>query len=247
MVEIDAGEPVSMRRPDIATTVAVVLAADAVFALVIAVLGVPFLLFVFGDEDGTWHRLWPYAAGWVVAVAFAAVATASAVRFAGFGEYPIRLLGSMTAVGMAVAVGVVAPVAVRTAPGWIVVCLPIAVANLATAWALISPARAGAVAQRLAGGGPERDEFPDPDPPAADAEPGEDSPGPPYEPAAAADVVSTRETSTCACGHGRAGRPGRPHRAAAGPDRPPCDPCPGCGCHHGHAGRGPSPRRVSPK
>jgi len=60
MVEIEVGEfSRGRRRVDAVTAASLVLTVDAALFLVIAVLGVPFLLFVFGDEDGTWHRMWP--------------------------------------------------------------------------------------------------------------------------------------------------------------------------------------------
>ncbi|MBL7257738.1 hypothetical protein [Paractinoplanes lichenicola] len=148
MVDLEAGETRGHRIDAIAAA-AIVLTVDAVLLLVVAVIGVPFLMFVFGDEDGTWQRLWPFAAGWVVAVLLAAACAAAVIRLSGFGAYSIRRAGTLAALSTAVAAAVLAVVSIRTSPSLVVIGLPFAVANLAAALVLASPERAVAMTERF--------------------------------------------------------------------------------------------------
>ncbi|MDY7090459.1 MAG: hypothetical protein SYR96_35890 [Actinomycetota bacterium] len=136
-------------RIDAITAAAIVLTVDAVLLLVIAVLGVPFLMFVFGDEEGTWQRLWPYAAGWLLAVLLAAACAAAVIRLSGFGAYSIRLAGTLAAAGTAVAASLLAALSIPTSPSLVLIALPFAVANVAAALVLAGPERAVAMADRF--------------------------------------------------------------------------------------------------
>ncbi|MBB4691873.1 hypothetical protein [Paractinoplanes abujensis] len=148
MVDLEAGEARG-HRIDAVAAAAIVLTVDAVLLLVVAVIGVPFLMFVFGDEDGTWQRLWPFAAGWVLAVLLAAACAAAVIRLSGFGSYSIRRAGTLAALSTAVAAAVLAVVSIRTSPSLVVIGLPFAVANLGAALVLAGPERALAMTDRF--------------------------------------------------------------------------------------------------
>lgn len=149
MADIEAGRTVRAHRVDAVGAAAVVVTVDAVLLLAIAVIGVPFLMFVFADEDGTWQRLWPLAVSWLVAVVLAALCITAVARLAGFGSYSIRRVGTAAALGTAVAALVLAAATAASSPGWLLFGLPITVANLAAALVLAGPDRATAVADRF--------------------------------------------------------------------------------------------------
>ena len=134
MADIEAGEFRGGRRVDRVTAGAVVVTVDAVLLLTVAVVGIPFLMFVFGDEDGTWHRLWPLVTQWVVAVGLGVACAVVAYRFTWQGNPAIRRAGAAAALATAVVSGVVVGVYF---PGVLaVVGALFAVANVAAALAL---------------------------------------------------------------------------------------------------------------
>jgi hypothetical protein len=117
MVEvIEAGELRGERRRfDRVTAAAVTVTADAVLLLTIALVGVPFLLFVFGDDiTGTWGRLWPYVGSWVLACVSGAACAAAALALAGNATRFTRHAGATAALGAAVAAVLIALLLWRT-------------------------------------------------------------------------------------------------------------------------------------
>ena len=149
MVDLEAGEPARGHRIDAVAAAAIVLTVDAVLLLVIAVIGVPFLMFVFGDENGTWHRLWPYAVAWLVAVLLAVACAAAVLRLSGYGAFSVRRAGTTAALGTAVAAAVLAVTSIRTSPSLVLIALPFALANLGAALVLAGHDRAAAAAERF--------------------------------------------------------------------------------------------------
>jgi hypothetical protein len=144
MVDADAGL-IEKRRADAVTPAAIVLTVDAVALLMVAVVGLPFLIFFFGDEAGGWQGLWPYVIGWVAAAVFGAAAAAAAGRFAGFGTYDARRVGIVASAGIAVLSGTILAFSVPGSPLLALTAAPFAAANLAAALALLNPERAGAL------------------------------------------------------------------------------------------------------
>ncbi|MCO8269722.1 hypothetical protein M1L60_03845 [Actinoplanes sp. TRM 88003] len=149
MVDMDVAESARSSRVDTVMAAAIVLTVDAVVLLAVAVIGVPFLVFMFGDADGTWHRLWPLIVAWLVAVALAALCATAVARLSGFGSYSIRRIGTAAALSVAVAAAVLAAAGTGSNPGWLLLGLPFAVANLAAALVLANPERAIAVSDRF--------------------------------------------------------------------------------------------------
>nr|WP_221377570.1 hypothetical protein [Actinoplanes polyasparticus] len=149
MVDIEAGESVRGSRVDTVMAAAIVLTVDAVVLLAVAVIGVPLLMFLFGDEDGTWLRLWPLIVSWLIAVVLAGVCATAVARLSGLGSYSIRRIGTGAALSVAVAAAVLAAGSIGSNPGWLLLGLPFAVANLAAALVFASPERALAVADRF--------------------------------------------------------------------------------------------------
>ncbi|MFF5083213.1 hypothetical protein ACFY36_39730 [Actinoplanes sp. NPDC000266] len=90
------------RRMDKVTSAAVMVTIDAVLFLAIAVVGVPFLMFVFADETGTWGRLWPYVGSWVLAGVGGAACAAAAYGLTRSGAQLARHAGAAAALGAAV-------------------------------------------------------------------------------------------------------------------------------------------------
>ncbi|MBU2665427.1 hypothetical protein KOI35_18120 [Actinoplanes bogorensis] len=213
MVDLEAGQTVRGHRVDAVAAAAIVLTVDAVLFLVVAVIGVPFLMFVFGDEEGTWARLWPYAAAWLVAVVLAAVCTATVLRLSGFGSYSVRRAGTAAALGTAVAAAVLAAASIRSTPSLVLIALPFAVANLAAALVLAGPERASAVAERFTIFRPALEETPVP--------PDEPEPAPVDEsvyerPAEPDEPVRTHDTIDLLA-HGARPRPSVSPRRSRGP------------------------------
>jgi hypothetical protein len=136
-------------RVDTVGAAAIVVTVDAVLLLAIAVVGVPFLMFVFADENGTWPRLWPLAVSWLVAFVLAVVCGAATARLLGFGDYSIRRVGVAASLGTAVAAAVLTASTAASSPGWLLLGLPLTVANLAAALVFAGPDRATAVADRF--------------------------------------------------------------------------------------------------
>ncbi|XVU29358.1 hypothetical protein ACQPZJ_20485 [Actinoplanes sp. CA-054009] len=90
------------RRMDKVTSAAVVVTVDAVLFLAIAFIGVPFLMFIFADESGTWGRLWPYVGSWVLAGLAGAACAAAAFGLTRSGAQLARHAGAAAAMGAAV-------------------------------------------------------------------------------------------------------------------------------------------------
>ncbi|MFG1991860.1 hypothetical protein ACGFJ7_17975 [Actinoplanes sp. NPDC048988] len=103
MVDVEAMELTGERRRfDRLTAAAVMVAVDAVLYLVIAIVGVPFLMFVFADETGTWQRLWPYVGSWVLLCVGGAACAAAAFGLTRNAAPPARQAGAVAALGAAV-------------------------------------------------------------------------------------------------------------------------------------------------
>ncbi|WP_203770829.1 hypothetical protein [Paractinoplanes deccanensis] len=95
--------PEARRRIDPVMAAAVTVSVDAALFVVVAVAGVPFLMFVFADESGTWQRLWPYVGTWVIACVSGAGTTAAAFVLARSSTRFARLAGATAALGAGVA------------------------------------------------------------------------------------------------------------------------------------------------
>ncbi len=149
MVDLEAGQSARGYRVDAIAAAAIVLTVDAVLLLAVAVIGVPFLVFLFGDEDGTWQRLWPLTVSWLIALVLAMACAAAVARISGFGSYSIRRVSTGAALGVAVAAAVLAAGSIASSPGWLLLGLPFAVANLAAALVFAGPDRAVAMADRF--------------------------------------------------------------------------------------------------
>ncbi|MFF5297578.1 hypothetical protein [Paractinoplanes globisporus] len=149
MVDIEAGEFTRPRRFDVVTAACVVLTVDAALFLLIAVVGVPFLLYIFADDDtGTWQRMWPLISWWLVATALGAASALATVRVTGGGGGAgVRRLGAAAATATAVGVGVLISVTFDGSLFDRALFLAVAgalfvIANVAAALVLISPASA---------------------------------------------------------------------------------------------------------
>src|SRR4051812_50080996 len=86
MTDIEVVEFTGRRRFDPITAASVVLTVDAALFLVLAVVGAPFLMFVFADDDtGTWPHMAPLVTWWVVAAVLGVACTAAVIRSFGSG------------------------------------------------------------------------------------------------------------------------------------------------------------------
>jgi hypothetical protein len=140
MVDIEVGEFTGRRRFDPVTAAGVVLTVDAALFLVVAVIGVPFLLFIFGDDDtGTWPHMAPLVTWWVVAALLGAACATAVVRSFGRGGPGARRLGVVAAIATVIAVGVLIAVSFQRAPLLAVFGALLAIANLAAARVLTGP------------------------------------------------------------------------------------------------------------
>lgn len=178
MADIEAGQFSTVRRVDVGTPAAMVLTVDAVALLVVAVVGVPFLAFFFGDEDGGWQRLWPLFTGWFVAALLGAACTAAVFGLAGHGRFDARRTGIAAALGTAVASPVVAVTATANTT-LLLLALPFAAANLAVAAALRYPERTAGLAVRLGFGRTETEPVDTAESGPGDLEPTNPQPGEP--------------------------------------------------------------------
>jgi len=105
MVDIEVGEFTGRRRFDPVTAAGVVLTVDAALFLVLAVVGLPFLLYIFADDDtGTWSRMAPLVSWWTAAALLGAASTIAVVRSFGSGGDRARRLGAASAIGTVIAV-----------------------------------------------------------------------------------------------------------------------------------------------
>jgi hypothetical protein len=138
MVEIGAGEMRRTRQWDAVTAASVVVTIDAALFLVIAVVGVPFLLYIFADDDtGTWQRMWPLIAGWTIATVLGAACARVAIRAIGSGNYDFRRSGAVAGFTTAVAVGTLAGTSAERSPVLAVIGTLFAMANIFAGLALL--------------------------------------------------------------------------------------------------------------
>jgi hypothetical protein len=134
MVDIEVGEFTGGRRFDSITAASVVLTVDAALFLVLAVVGVPFLLFVFGDDDtGTWQHMGPLLAWWVAAAVLGVACAAAVVRSFGSGGVRARRLGAGSAIATVIAVSTLIVVTLERAPLLAPFGMLLAIANVAAA------------------------------------------------------------------------------------------------------------------
>src|SRR3954453_11707388 len=95
MVDIEVGEFTGRRRFDPLTAAAVVLTVDAALFLVLAVVGVPFLMFIFGDDyTGRWQHIAPLVTWWLVAALLGAACATAVARSLGRGGVRVRRAGA---------------------------------------------------------------------------------------------------------------------------------------------------------
>ncbi|MEU4557931.1 hypothetical protein AB0F72_06060 [Actinoplanes sp. NPDC023936] len=131
------------RRPDAVSGSAIVLTANTGVLAFLTAVGALFLLFLFGDEDGTWQRLWPLVAGWVVAAGLATANAVVTVRFARRPADAPRPADAAVALTTAVVATLLLALSAST-PGVVLAAAPFALANAAAAWFLYSAGRATA-------------------------------------------------------------------------------------------------------
>jgi len=138
MVEmIEVGDFTRSRRMDTITAATVVLTINAALFLLIAVVGAPFLAFIFADDDtGTWERMWPLITWWVVAAGLGAASARVAVRAIGRGDHDFRRAGIAAALATAAAVSVLVVTSFGRSPFIAAVGGLLALANLFAAFAL---------------------------------------------------------------------------------------------------------------
>ncbi|MFC7529750.1 hypothetical protein [Actinoplanes sp. GCM10030250] len=121
------------RRIDTITVAAIVLTVDAVVFLLVAILGVPALAWLFGDELASWSGLWQVVLVWVIACVLGPLCTAATMRVTGRGNYSIRRTGTAAAAGTAVVTGALAVVSAASSPGLAVLAALFAAANVGAA------------------------------------------------------------------------------------------------------------------
>ena len=140
MVDIEVGEFTERRRFDPVTAASVVLTVDAALFLMVAVVGLPFLLFIFSDDDtGTWQRMAPLVSWWVAAALLGAACTTAVVRAFGRGGAGARRLGVVAAIATVIAVSVLIAVSFERTPVLAVFGALLAIANVGAARVLIGP------------------------------------------------------------------------------------------------------------
>jgi hypothetical protein len=134
MVDVEADGFSGTRRIDMITVAGIVLAVDAVIFLLIAILGVPALAWLFGDELASWRRLWLVVLVWVVSLVLGPLCTAATLRITGRGSYSIRRTAMWAAGGTAAATGALALASLIASPSALtVVAALFAVVNVAAA------------------------------------------------------------------------------------------------------------------
>jgi hypothetical protein len=142
MVDIEVGEFTGRRRFDPVTAASVVLTVDAALFLVVAVVGVPFLLFIFGDDyTGTWRHMAPLITWWVVAALLGAACTTAVIRSFGRGGAGARRAGAVSAIATVVAVCALIGTTFERAPLLALFGGLLAIANVAAARVLTAPGR----------------------------------------------------------------------------------------------------------
>lgn len=140
MVDIEVREFTGQRRFDRVTAGAIVLTVDAALFVVVTMVGVPFLLFIFADDDtGTWRRMVPLVALWVTSALLGTACAAAVIRSAGRGGAGGRRLGLVAATATVIAVSALIAASFDRAPLLAVLGALLAVANVGAAWALARP------------------------------------------------------------------------------------------------------------
>jgi hypothetical protein len=139
MVDIEVGEFTGRRRFDRVTAATIVLTVDAVLFVVIAVVGVPFLLFIFGDDTGTWPRMAPLIAWWATAALLGTACVTAVIRSVGLGGAGARRLGILAAIATVIAVSALIAMNFDRAPLLAVFGALLAIANVGAARALTGP------------------------------------------------------------------------------------------------------------
>ena len=142
MVDIQVGEFTGRRRFDRVTAAAIVLTVDAVLFVVIAVVGVPFLLFLFGDDTGTWPRMAPLIAWWATAALLGLACATAVIRSVGRGGAGARRLGLFAAIATVIVVSVLIATSFDRAPLLVVFGALLAIANVGAARVLSGPGSA---------------------------------------------------------------------------------------------------------
>ncbi|HEX5203153.1 MAG TPA: hypothetical protein VFW27_24765 [Actinoplanes sp.] len=138
MVEmIEVGDFRRSRRMDAVTAASVVLTINAALFLLIAVVGAPFLLYIFADDDtGTWDRMWPLVTWWSVAALVGTASARVAVQAVGRGNHDFRRGGVVAALATAAAISVLVVTSFGRSPALAAVGALFALANLFAAVAL---------------------------------------------------------------------------------------------------------------
>lgn len=140
MVDIEVGEFTGRRRFDRVAAATIVLTVDAALFVVIAVVGVPFLLFIFGDDDtGTWSRMAPLIAWWATAALLGTACTTAVIHSVGRGGAGARRLGCLAAIATVIVVSALIAVSFDRAPLLAVFGALLATANVGAARALTGP------------------------------------------------------------------------------------------------------------
>ena len=103
-------------------------------------VGVPFLLFIFGDDDtGTWPHMAPLVVWWVAAALLGAACATAVVRAFGRGGAGARRIGMVSAIATVIVVSVLIATSFSRAPLVAVFGALLALANVAAARVLIGP------------------------------------------------------------------------------------------------------------
>ena len=139
MVGIEVGEFTGRRRFDRVAAATIVLTVDAALFVVIAVVGVPFLLFIFGDDTGTWSRMAPLIAWWATAALLGTACATAVIRSVGRGGAGARRLGCLAAIATVITVSALIAVSFDRAPLLAVFGALLATANVGAARALTGP------------------------------------------------------------------------------------------------------------
>jgi len=140
MVDIEVGEFTGRRRFDPITAASVVLTVDAALFLVLAVVGLPFLLYIFADDDtGTWSRMAPLVTWWAAAALLGAASTVAVVRSFGRGGGRARRIGTAAAIATVIAVVALISTTAGRAPLLGLLGGFLAIANVGAARVLAGP------------------------------------------------------------------------------------------------------------
>jgi len=142
MVDIEVGEFTGRRRFDRVTAATIVLTVDAALFVVIAVVGVPFLLFIFGDDTGTWPRMGPLVAWWATSALLGTACATAVTRSVGRGGAGARRLGFLAAIATVIVVSALIGVSFDRAPLLAVFGALLAIANVGAARVLTGPGSA---------------------------------------------------------------------------------------------------------